>query len=62
MKTQLPKKSFYAEINRTCITGRKLFKKYNTKYLFMLNVFLNDGIDIRTAIWLCYDRLEVTNA
>lgn len=61
MEKHTPKKRFHPSIDRTTITGQKLFRKYHTKYLFMLYGFMKSGIDIRTSIWLCYDKLEVTN-
>jgi len=39
-------------------TAEKLFKKHNTAYLFRLYNHLKKGVDIKTAIWLCYNELE----
>lgn len=48
-------------MTRTVITGNKLYKKYNTKYLFMLGNLMLSGMDARTAIWECYNKLEAKN-
>lgn len=45
-------------MNRTTITARKLYKKHGNKYLFYLGGLTMDGMDIRTAIWECYNKFE----
>jgi len=58
MEKHVPKKRFYPVMTRTVITGKKLCKKYGTRYIFMLGNLMLKGIDARTAIWICYNKLE----
>lgn len=58
IEIRFPRKRYPVVLTRTALTGKKLFKKHFTKYLFMLDSELKNGLDIRTAIWVCYNKLE----
>lgn len=58
IEIRFPRKRYPVVLTRTSLTGKKLFKKHSTKYLFMLGAEMKKGTDVRTAIWICYNKLE----
>jgi hypothetical protein len=35
----------------------EMYEKHKTAYLFMLGNLISDGVDIETAIHICYNKL-----